>query len=1284
MDKLTRFFTDLLTNADKLTKFNSGSCETEIAKNRSSMLTDAGVKDVEEIIGLSPEDLHKLMVKKCGAQTGRNEQPDATLRVQAESMQNQLQWHSSKETICWLIAQRAQAHPERTAIIDGETTIDFKHLMDRANTIAGELVTRGIEPGSLVGVCMGRSWELVATLLGVLRAGCAYVPLDPTYPQERVRYMLDHSRAVAAIVDDKNCAELCWGVQELIWLDQVGQNTADGVAGPAANDLAYVIYTSGSTGRPKGVAIEHQNVVAMIQAMGNLLDDEDLKGMLAATSVCFDPSVMEILGTLSLGGTVVMANNMLDLPALSSKNLIKSCVVVPSAIQALLSSGWVPNGIRTIVFGSEALKLPLVEKVFALNTGARVFNLYGPTEDTVFSTAVQIYEGIQTVTIGKSVPNSRSYILDDSMNPVPDGVEGELYLAGNKLARGYLYDEERTKDRFIELEPNSEIPEERLYRTGDLCRRTENGEIEFLGRVDQQVKIRGFRIELEEIESALESMKGIDAAAAAAVDGGVGQKMLTAYVVSQDKAVTDEKVKAYLAQRLPKYMVPQVVIQLKELPLLPNGKLDRNKLQNLKEARHSDQAQQMPDLSLESIHSPGSQMQHLAGIGTGQQQTAILSIIQREVASLLNFSDPEQIPQGNSFDSLGLDSLTTVELSSRLSRILGRTLPAQAIVEHPTPGTLVRYILKLMGSSTDSESVRKGRNIVSDSLATFQAHIQSSHPTFQAAKVSAWSATDKSILVQEVMRMVNDLRRNPYSKVLRTGSATRGTVTDAYNDEEQEAIIWTTNLYLGLNRDKEVIEEASKALQQFGTGMGTSAAASGMTDLHLQFEKEFAELVGKPGACLFPTGYTANVGAVAGLLGKNDVVVIDQLCHASIVDGARLCGATIRTFQHNNSSDLQAVLESEASPYRTILVVLEGVYSMGEGAAPVAEIVRTAKKYNALVLVDEAHSFGFYGERGAGICAAQGITEQVDFIMTTLSKALGSLGGVVAAREEHIDLLKSSARAYIFQASISPADMAAALTALHRIRSDDKLRERLWDTTRYMRQRFTEAGYDLGTGDGPIVTPHFSDKDKLYAIVQGMYKRGVQTSAVTYPIVESGRGRLRLICSAAHTREDVDKTIEALIEAEREVDEQLAAARADIKEPGITQSDLDEWTNTFSAWLKKSVAKTPHPTPDLAISIGLPDQEEPITVVVNEREVTLGAEDVPDLPNCSLLLTDNQAVSALRTSDVQGLLRSVSKGTCVLKGEVEPFIWLFARMVERQREVTTLGVSLKSPEEAIC
>ncbi len=1299
MDKLTQFFSELLTNADKLARFNAGSSAREIAINRRDMLTAAGVKDAEKIIGMAAQDLQRLMESKIGDQTDESERPDITPAGQPRLMLNEQQVHNIVdggnltheeydlgETVCGLIAKQMLEHPERVAIIDGETKIDFNRLMKRASAIAGELESRGVEPGSLVGVCMNRSWELVAALIGVMRAGCAYVPLDPAYPQDRVRYMLEHSRAVAAIVDGDSSANLCKGVRELVWIDKVGDQTDSSVE-PSASDLAYVIYTSGSTGRPKGVAVEHRSVVAMSQSMRELLDDEELKGVLAAASVCFDTSVMEIMGTLSLGGTVILAKNVLELPKLSSLDQVRTCVMVPSSMRALLSTEFsterLLEGILCLVFGGDVLKRSLVEQIHALESGPRVVNAYGPTEDTVYSTIIEVTPGAKVVTIGKSVPNSRSYILDDAMQPVSAGVAGELYLAGNKLARGYLYDEALTNERFIEVEPNALIPDNRLYKTGDLCRWTEYGEIEFLGRVDQQVKIRGFRIELEEIESTLESMQGVVAAAAAAVDGGIGQKILVVYVVSQDETVTDAAVKGFLAQRLPKYMVPQIVKHLKELPLLPNEKLDRKKLMNLEEDCHFERRAVDSGLSADSINSPSGLIQRLIG-SRNEQQAAILSIIQSEVASLLNFSDPKQVSPDNSFDDLGLDSLTTLELNSRLTKILERTLPSQVIIDHSTPNALVNYIIDMMGDRGDNGSIKKVRGVATDSLASFQSHIQSSHPTFQAANAPSWSANDKSKLVQEVMCMVNDLRRNPYSKVLRTGSAARGTVTDVYNDDEQEAVIWTTNLYLGLNRDKKVIEEASSALERFGTGMGTSAAASGLTDLHLEFETEFAELVGKPSACLFPTGYTANVGVVAGILGKDDVVVIDQLCHASIVDGARLSGATIRIFQHNNASDLESVLESEVSAYHTILVVLEGVYSMGEGAAPVAEIVRTAKKYNALVLVDEAHSFGFYGERGAGICAAQGITDQVDFIMTTLSKALGSLGGVVAAKEEYVDLLRSSARAYIFQASVSPADIAAALTALRRLSSDDELRERLWDTTRYMRQRFEDAGYDLGTGDGPIVTPHFSDKDKLFAIVQGLYKRGVQTSAVTYPIVESGRGRLRLICSAAHTREDVDKTLEALIEAEREADTLLVTAKDELKDLSLAHSEVEEWANTFSNYLKKSVAKISGPTPNLALSVRVSEQSEPITILFNDGNITLSAHKISGLPSCSLLLTDKGAVSALCSSDVQGLLHSICKGTCVLNGQVEPFIWFIGRMVDQQRDSKTHEDSERCQAQAIC
>jgi 7-keto-8-aminopelargonate synthetase-like enzyme/acyl carrier protein len=995
----------------------------------------------------------------------------------------------------------------------------------------------------------------------------------------------------------------------------------------------------------------------MTRSMRRLLDDQELAGVLAAASVCFDPSVMEILGTLSLGGTVVLAKNVLALPELPAADRVRTAIMVPSSMQALLSAAELPAGIRCLVFGGEVLKRSLVDRLHALEQRPRVVNVYGPTEDTVFSTSREIPPGLETITIGTPVASSRSYILDDALQPVPAGVPGELYLAGDQLARGYLHDDERTKERFIDVDPSGPVPEERLYRTGDRCRWREDGEIEFLGRVDHQVKIRGFRIELEEIESVLEAKDGVDGAGAAVFDRDGAEKMLVGYVVSSDRALTSEAARAYLAERLPAYMVPHVVMHLDALPVLPNGKLDRTRL---------------PRPEVHRPHDGGERQPHpLTGVPVEDRHAALLSVIRSEIASILPDRDPERVSPDQSLDDLGVDSLTGVELGIRLSGIIGRKLPASALLEHATPTALADHVLDLMGNGAPENAATDRAGGAEDTLASFQTKIRSGHPPFLAARASSWSATDRGTLVRELKSLVSRRGGDPYGKLVRTGSAHRGTVADAETNEEREAIIWTTNLYLGLNRDPEVMAEARSAIERFGTGMGTSAAASGVTDLHIAFERAFAEHVGKPAACVFPTGYTANQGVIAGLLGANDVVVMDQLCHASIVDGARLCGATIRTFRHNDASDLESVLRTEASPYRTTLVAIESVYSMGEGAAPVSDLVRTAKKYGALVLVDEAHSYGFYGPRGAGLCASQGVTDQVDFILTTLSKALGSLGGVVAAREEHVALLRATAAAYIFQATTSPADIAAALAALRRLSADDALRARLWDTTAYMRRRFTEAGFELGTGDGPIVTPHFSDKDKLYAIAAGLYRRGVHTVAVTYPIVETGRGRLRFICSAAHTRADVDRTLEALIEAEREAEEERQAVAdhvsGDSESAYPGRSGVEAWASGFCSYLRETRARVSGPTPNLAVSIGLPDGGEPITIVIDEHHATWGAHATTPVPTCSLRFANDTALSALCSSDVQGLLDGVLKGSCLLNGQVEPFMWLIGRMVDSQR-----------------
>ena len=1187
---------------------------------------------------------------------------------QDEAQRILVEWNRTEQpydhaqTVSGLIEREALAHPRKIAIIDGDNEIDYARLTARATAICGELAARGVEPGALVGVCMSRTWELVATLLGVLQAGCAYVPLDPEYPLQRVRYMLQHAQAALAIVDSDKAAELCDGAPKLLRLDEVTNPSLPASARPRSRDLAYVIYTSGSTGNPKGVAVEHRSVVAMVHSMRQLLSDEELAGVLAAASVCFDPSVMEILGTLSLGGTVVLAENVLALLDMPSAGRVRTAIMVPSAMQALLGAGWQAPSVRCVVLGGEVLKRSLADRLHAVASRPRVLNVYGPTEHTVFSTAAELGAGGGPVTIGKPVPNARAYILDECMQPVAVGVSGELYLAGDQLARGYLHDPELTRQRFIELDPTGPIPEQRIYRTGDLCRWSAQGEIEFLGRVDQQVKIRGFRIELGEIESVMESMDGVDGAAAALVEAGAGKVMLIGYVVGRDAAVTEEAARAYLAQRLPGYMVPQRVLRLEGLPCLPNGKLDRKRLPQ-------------PDLR---HHAPAHQ-------APGE----LLSIVLGQIALVLGLEDARQVPPYHSFESLGLDSLNTVELSHRLGIVLGRKVPGALFNAHPTAAALTDYLLDGTDPS-DTAHAPAAPQAGTDTLARLQAQMQSGHPPFLVAKAPAWSATDKATLVRGFKRLLGRQGCDPYSKFLRTGSAHRGIVADAHSGKERDSIIWTTNLYLGLNRDRHVIEQARSALERFGTGMGTSATASGLTDVHLQFERAFAEVVGKPAACLFPTGYTANLGVIAGILSDKDVVIMDQLCHASIVDGARLCGATIRTFRHNDRSDLESILKVEASPYRTSLVVLEGVYSMGEGTAPVRDIVRTAKQYGALVLVDEAHSFGFYGPRGAGLCADQQVSSEVDFIMTTLSKALGSLGGVIAASEEHIALLKSSSRAYIYQATSTPADIAAALAALYRLSTDDTLRDRLWDTTKYMRQRFTAAGYDLGTGDGPIVTPHFADSDKLYAIARALNVRGIHTAAVTYPIVERARGRLRFICSAAHTRDDVDRTLEALIDAELEVEasrqrlnEQAGGAgepaagmpvpampclgHAGLNQVHAGRPGVVQWATGFCAYLEEALSTASGPTPSLAVTFALPDNGKAVTLLIDAGAVTVGLDEAGTRPFCSLLLTDRKAVAALCASDVEGLLECVISGACMLTGQCEAFIWLIARMAEWQQ-----------------
>ncbi len=477
--------------------------------------------------------------------------------------------------------------PERLAIVFQTQELTYRELDKRANQVAHYLQSFGVKPDSLIGICVDRSPDMIIALLGILKAGAAYVPLDPKYPQERLGFIIEDTQ-LSLLISQSSMVDLLPSHQaQTIFIDR-DQSCFDQqpVTAPetavADHDLAYVIYTSGSTGRPKGVAIEHRNALDLAAWSYDYFEADCWAGVLASTSICFDLSVFEIFVTLGAGGTIILAETALELPQLPAAQRVKLINTVPSAIEALWKTQGIPPSVHTINLAGEPLQNALVQKLYQLEQVRAVYNLYGPSEDTTYSTAALIPKGATSVpTIGRPLPHSWIYLLDAEKRPVPDGMEGEIYIGGAGLARGYLNRPELTADRFI-ADPFSTEPGARLYRTGDLALYLPDGNLKFLGRMDHQVKIRGFRIELGEIENALMSLVALrQVIVMARTEEGLSSPRLVAYVVpepNQALPITPRLLRNLLGKKLPSYMVPSAFVVLDGLPLTPNGKIDRRAL----------------------------------------------------------------------------------------------------------------------------------------------------------------------------------------------------------------------------------------------------------------------------------------------------------------------------------------------------------------------------------------------------------------------------------------------------------------------------------------------------------------------------------------------------------------------------------------------------------------------------------------------------------------------------------------------------------------------------------
>jgi amino acid adenylation domain-containing protein len=604
-----------------------------------------------------------------------------------------------------LFEEQVARTPEATALVFNDRELSYVALNQLADKVAKRLRACGVGPDTLVALCVERSLEMMVGLLGIFKAGAAYVPLDPAFPEDRLTFMLEDSEA-PVLVTQRHLQGMFGGKASVICLDAdpasdempsdgLGKQNADAATSKPEN-LAYILYTSGSTGRPKGVMISHRNVINFFAGMDRVLGPEP--GVwLAVTSISFDISVLELFWTLTRGFKVVILADQAGMK--SAKNTVVSPVASKEEVRSLdeqlarhrithlqctpsfarlitrmpvTLSGLRP--LRRMLVGGEALPADLAE-VLGKAMDGDLINMYGPTETTVWSTTHKV-QGVRsgTVDIGRPIANTEIYILDRHRQPLPVGIPGELYIGGDGLARGYWRRPELTTERFVEhpFSPGKA----RLYRTGDLARYRADGVIEFLGRADHQVKIRGHRIELGEIEAVLAQHPGVVQCVVVVRTDKAEDPRMAAYVVPAPSVLPDgTELRNVLRGKLPDHMVPDSFVFLERLPLTPNGKIDRN-----------------------ALPAPARKpaVAHAAhGHSSLPAMEQAIAAIWKDILSVDDLS-----PDDNFFDSGGR-SFQVVQVKSRLYESLGVDLPVIKLFQYPTIRSLADFI-GTQSSETDA------------------------------------------------------------------------------------------------------------------------------------------------------------------------------------------------------------------------------------------------------------------------------------------------------------------------------------------------------------------------------------------------------------------------------------------------------------------------------------------------------------------------------------------------------------------------------------------------------
>ncbi len=585
-----------------------------------------------------------------------------------------------------LFARQVARTPDRVAVVFQEQELTYRELNRRANRVANLLrAEHGIGPSQRVGIFVERSLEMIVGLIGILKSGAAYVPLDPAYPDERVFSVL-HDAQVAAVVTLKKLQMRLPALDDLavIALDAhdllaAGTDEPDLQVESSLSDLAYLIYTSGSTGKPKGVMVEHSNLANFFCGMDERIGHQPEDVLLTSNSYAFDISVLELFWTLTRGIKTVIVESPADLLQQAKKHGATLLQGTPSLMKMALeqeAAAGALQSLRLLMLGGEALSRSLVERLQE-KLSCRLFNMYGPTETTVWSSIYEVGKGEKgAVPIGSPILNTEFYVLDAHGQPVPDGVFGELYIGGSGVARGYWQRPELTAERFL---ANRFRGEGSMYRTGDQVRRRRDGQIEYEGRLDQQVKVRGFRIELGEVEAVLTSHPQLKEATAAAVPDPQGDLRLVGYVVPRaGELPTSGDLRAFVGERLPNFMVPTAFVMLEQLPLTPNGKLDRKALP-------------MPD----------GQMNEAEDFAP---QNAVQEVLARFYCELLGL---ERVSLNANFFEIGGHSLRATQLATQINGVFAQEIPMYRLFDLATILQLEAELTRLASDAGDLEARAK-------------------------------------------------------------------------------------------------------------------------------------------------------------------------------------------------------------------------------------------------------------------------------------------------------------------------------------------------------------------------------------------------------------------------------------------------------------------------------------------------------------------------------------------------------------------------------------------------